>query len=222
MKAHKRFIQRVYYDVVKRKLNSSRRGLVRFFVNLRNSLVFGHYGRKVHWDTGITFESPYNIWVGDKCRIKKGVEIYADPWGEDKDRITLKIGNEVSINSGTFINAHNYVEIGDGTIMGKNVLIADTKHNFSDPTKTVKDNPVTLEDPVIIGKGCGIAFNSFIFPGVKIGKHAIVSANSVVTKDVPDYGVVGGNPARLLRRYDVEQQCWVRYDAQEKPIVKDE
>ncbi len=212
MRAVKRFIQRTYYDVIKRKLNSSKRGISRFFINMRNKLVFGHYGRKVHWDAGIIFESPYNISVGDKCRIKRGVEIYADPWGDDKDKITLKIGNNVSINEGTFINAHNYVEIGDGTLLGKRVLLADTKHNFKDPTKSVKENPVSLEDPIIIGEGCGIGFNAFIFPGVTLGKHSIVSANAVVVRDVPAYSIVAGNPAKVVRRYDFDKGKWVRGD----------
>ncbi len=209
---YKKIIQRVYYDRIKRRMNSSYRGVLRVVINMRNRVVFGHYGSKVHWDAGVIFESPYNISVGDSCRIKRGVELYADPWGADKDRITLKIGHGVSINSGTFINAHNYVEIGDGTLIGKNVIIADTKHNFSDPELTVKDNPVTLEDPVIIGKGCGIAFNVFIFPGVTMGDHSIASANSVVTRDVPPYTIVGGNPARMVRQYDFERKQWVKFD----------
>jgi acetyltransferase-like isoleucine patch superfamily enzyme len=217
MRAFKKFIQRFYYDLIKRKLNSSRRGLSRIFINARNKLVFGHYGKSVHWDPGIVFESPYNISVGDKCRIKKGVEMYCEPWGDDKDKITLKIGNGVSINEGTFINAHNYVEIGDGTLLGKRILLADTKHNFADPNLSIKDNPVTLEAPIIIGKGCGIGFNSFIFPGVTLGDHVLVSANSVITRDMPSYSVVGGNPARVLRRYDFDLGRWVKYDDKGNP-----
>jgi len=210
--SYKKWIQVVYYKRIKKRMNSLFRGIVRFFVNMRNNLVFREYGRHVHWDTGIIVESPYNISVGDRCRIKKGVEIYAEPWGDDKDKITIRIGNNVSINSGTFINAHNYIEIGDGTLIGKNVLLADTRHNFRDPEKSVKENPITLEDPIIIGRGCAIAFNTFIFPGVTIGPHSFISANSVVTKDVPPYSVAGGNPAKVLREYDFDKKEWIKYN----------
>ncbi|MEA2101852.1 MAG: acyltransferase [Thermodesulfobacteriota bacterium] len=210
MKSYKEIIQRVYYDKVRHRVDSTWRGFMRIFINARNALVFREYGKRVHWDSGVVFESPYNISVGNRCRIKKGVEIYSDPWGEDKDKITLRIGNNVSINSGTFINAHNYIEIGDGTLIGKNVLLADTRHNFEDPEKPVKENPITLEAPIIIGQGCGIGFNTFIFPGITIGSHSFISANSVVTKDVSPYSVAGGNPAKVIREYDFETKKWVK------------
>jgi len=208
--SYKIWIQEIYYKRIRRKMDSSYRGVIRLVINMRNRLVFREYGRHVHWDPGVIFESPYNISIGDRCRIKKGVEMYAGPWEDNKDKITLKIGNNVSINSGTFINAHNYIEIGDGTLIGKNVLLADTRHNFRDPEKSVRDNPITLEDPIIIGEGSGLAFNSVIFPGVTIGPHSLISANSVVTKDVPPYSVAGGIPARVLRIYDFEKKKWVK------------
>ncbi len=217
MASYKKYIQLIYYNIFRKRLNGLYRSVIRIFVNLRNSLVFRSYGRRVHWDPGVIFESPYNITVGDRCRIKKGVEMYADPWVEDKDKVTLVIGDNVSINSGTFINAHNYVEIGEGTLIGKNVIIADTKHNVSDPGKTIRDNPVTLEDPIIIGKGCGIAFNVMIFPGVTLGENSGVSANSVVTRDVPPYSIVGGIPARIVRRYDFEKKKWIKYNDEGRP-----
>ncbi len=208
---YKILIQDLYYDMIRRKVNSSYRAFLRLFINARNKLVFRQYGNHVHWDPGVIFESPYNISIGDRCRIKKGVEMYAKPWGDDRGKITLRIGNRVSINSGTFINAHNYIEIGDGTLIGKNVILSDTKHNFEDPDKSIKDNPVSLEAPIIIGKGCGIGFNAFIFPGLTIGNHAFVGANSVVTRDLPAYSVAGGNPAKILRIYDFDRKIWIRY-----------
>lgn len=213
MVTYKRLLQDFYYDLLRRKVNSSYRAFLRVFINARNRLIFREYGKHVHWDPGVIFESPYNISIGDRCRIKKGVEMYAKPWGDDRDKITLRIGNRVSINSGTFINAHNYIEIGDGALIGKNVILADTKHNFVDPEKGIKENPISLEEPIIIGKGCFLGFNCFIFAGVRLGEHSIVSVNSVVTRDVPPYSVVGGIPAKVLRRYDFDKKQWVKYDS---------
>ena len=98
-------------------------------------------------------------------------------------------------------------------MIGKNVILSDTKHNFADPEKTIKENPVSLEEPIIIGKGCGLGFNCFIFPGVRLGEHSFVSVNSVVIRDVPPYSVVGGIPAKVLRRYDFDKKQWVKYDS---------
>ena len=217
MALYQKWIQDIYYNEIRRKINSTYRGLVRIVINMRNRIVFREYGKHVHWDPGIIFESPYNMRIGDRCRIKKGVELYARPWGNDRERVTLSIGKQVSINAGTFINAHNYVEIGDGCLIGKNILISDTKHNFQDPTKWVKANAITLEGAVIIGEGCHLGFNTFIFPGVTIGKHVQISANSIVTHDLPPCCVAGGAPARVLRIYDFEQKKWIKPQSDDTP-----
>ena len=67
------------------------------------------------------------------------------------------------------------------------------------PTRQGKNHKTKL-----LGFGCQI------LSGVKIGKHCVVAAGAVVTKDVPDYSVVGGNPAKLLKRYSFEKKEWVR------------
>ncbi|RLB01028.1 MAG: hypothetical protein DRG37_00970 [Deltaproteobacteria bacterium] len=214
MVTYKRLLQDFYYDLLRRKVNSSYRAFLRVFVNARNRLIFREYGKHVHWDPGVIFESPYNISIGDRCRIKKGVEMYAKPWGDDRDKITLRIGNRVSINSGTFINAHDYIEIGNGTLIGKNVLMADTGHDFKDPSVPVRENPIIIEGPIIIGEGCYIGFNTFIQPGVSIGKHVQIGTNSIITRDIPPYSVAAGNPARVLRRYDFEKREWIKHGSQ--------
>ncbi len=100
------------------------------------------------------------------------------------------------------ITCTNKIVIGDNILTGKWVTITDNSHGNTtkehlscDPLK----RPITSKGPVIIGNNVWIGDKATILPNVNIGDGAIVAANAVVTKDVPPYCVVGGNPARILK-----------------------
>ena len=102
----------------------------------------------------------------------------------------VKIGNNVRIHSQVFIPEYSVLE--DNAWLGPNVVLTNAKYPLS---PGVKQN---LKGP-IIRKCAKVGANSTILPGVVIGKNALVGAGSVVVKDVPDNGVVVGNPARLIK-----------------------
>lgn len=62
--------------------------------------------------------------------------------------------------------------------------------------------------PVIIEDDCWLGFNCEVLSGVHIGKHSIVAARAVVTKDIPPYSIVAGNPARVIKQYNFETKLW--------------
>ena len=108
---------------------------------------------------------------------------------------------EIGDFSGIGINAHipNGTIIGDYVMMGPNVFILDVNHNFED-----KDNPMmfqgmTKKKITHIGNDCWIGRDVFMTPGRTIADHSIVAARCVLTKDFPEYSVIGGNPSRLLK-----------------------
>ncbi|HAL39438.1 MAG TPA: acyltransferase [Polaromonas sp.] len=112
------------------------------------------------------------------------------------------IGDGVSINYDCHIGCVNRIEIGDHVLIASRVYITDHAHGATDyedidtpPSlrKVFSKGPVIIEDGVWIGEG------ACVLPGVRIGKHAIVGANAVVTRDVPPYTIVGGCPARPIR-----------------------
>ncbi len=101
------------------------------------------------------------------------------------------------------------VTLGDDILIAQHCVITGQNHNYSDvnlPITQQKDivKETRIEDQAWIGA------NSVIVPGVTVGKHAVVAAGSVVTKDVPAYTIVAGNPARIIRRYDADSGEWVR------------
>lgn len=110
----------------------------------------------------------------------------------------MKIGKGVFINSGLLAMARGGITIEDGTQIAANVQLISNNH---DPY----DLSVLTCKPVLIKKAAWIGAGASILPRVSIGKHAIVGAASVVTKDVPDYAVAVGNPARVIKYLDADR-----------------
>ena len=107
----------------------------------------------------------------------------------------ITIGKNVFINAGCKFQDQGGITIDDGALIGHAVVIATLNHDV-DPAKRQSLHP----SPVHIGKGVWIGANATITPGVTIGDHAIVAAGAVVTKDVPAGTVVGGVPAKLIKK----------------------
>ena len=112
-------------------------------------------------------------------------------------------GGDVIIGDHTRIGIHNTiigpVTIGSHVNLAQGITVTALNHNYSDTTKRIDEqgistNPVTIEDDVWIGA------NAVILPGVTIGQHAVVAAGAVVTADVPANTVVGGVPARIIKK----------------------
>ncbi len=111
---------------------------------------------------------------------------------------TVKIGNNVCINSGLLAMARGGITIEDGVQIAANVQLISNNH---DPY----DLMVLTCKPVLLKEACWIGAGATILPGVCVGKHSIVGAGSVVTKDVTDYCVAVGNPAKVIRKLDPEK-----------------
>ena len=110
----------------------------------------------------------------------------------------LIIGNNVSINRGSIINASGVVSIGDDTLIGPNVTIYSQNHNFDHPKKLIREQGYSLAK-VEIGNNVWLASNVTILPGVKIVDRVVVAANSLVNKNIIKKGVYAGNPIKLIR-----------------------
>lgn len=106
----------------------------------------------------------------------------------------LTIGKNVFFNSGCRVQDQGGVTIGDGTLIGHNVVLATLNHEF-EPSRRQDMNA----RPIKIGCNVWIGANATILPGVTIGDGAIIAAGAVVSKDVPENAVVGGVPAKVIR-----------------------
>ncbi|WP_293938608.1 acyltransferase [Sphingobacterium sp. UBA5996] len=119
----------------------------------------------------------------------------------------LFIGNNSRIGiSNTIIGP---VTIGNKVNIGQNVLISGLNHRYEDVTKAIADQGVSTA-PVTIADDVWIGGNVVILAGISIGEHAVIGAGSVVTKDVPPYSVVVGNPAKNVKNYDFNLNVWIK------------
>ena len=100
--------------------------------------------------------------------------------------------------------------MGEKVLQSPNAYIKDCDHEYRNLEVLVIDQGVVQKGQTVsIGDGSYIGINAVIVGNVKIRKHCVNGANSVVTKDVPDYCVAVESPAKILKRYDVETQQWV-------------
>ncbi len=139
-----------------------------------------------------------------KIHLGNNVTIFRATLGASKvyDKPKLQIGNNSSIGYGTVLSVAKEVIIGDHVLIGPNSLIMDNDDHPLDPSARKSREQVSKGDiaAVTIGDNVWIGFGSTILKGVSIGNNAIVSARSVVTRDVPENCIAAGYPARPVIR----------------------
>lgn len=109
----------------------------------------------------------------------------------------ITIGKNVFINSGCRFQDQGGITIGDGALIGHNVVLATLNHGFK-----LEERGTTYPAPITIGKNVWIGANVTVVPNVTIGDNAIIAAGAVVTKDVPTNTIVGGVPAKVIKKLD--------------------
>ena len=112
----------------------------------------------------------------------------------------ITFGKRVFINSGCRFQDQGGITIDDGALLGHNVVLATLNHGVA-----WKERPDLIPAPIHIGKNVWIGANATVVGGVTIGDNAIVAAGAVVTKDVPENTIVGGVPAKLIRKIDTSE-----------------
>lgn len=173
---------------------------IRHIVTARHRSRFKSFGVKSLLASDITLLSPQYISIGDNTSIMRYCILETCPDANLQPELT--IGNNVSIGEYTHITCANRIEIGDGLLTGRFVLITDNGHGKSSTTETSIPpllRPVYSNGTVIIGKNVWIGDKATILPGVTIGDGAIIAANAVVTKDIPAYTIAAGCPAKIVK-----------------------
>jgi acetyltransferase-like isoleucine patch superfamily enzyme len=174
-------------------------------------LVFKKFGKSSYIRKPLLILNPGFICLGDRVSIRDGVRL--EVVRSSERRIPeLVIENDTNIEQNVHIICHSRVRIGSNVSITGNCSIVDVTHPFSDVQDSRKiGERIQDEDSFVeIGDGSFIGFGSVILPNVRIGTHAVIGANSVVTRDVPDYSVAGGVPAVVLKRYDFAKEAWVK------------
>jgi acetyltransferase-like isoleucine patch superfamily enzyme len=139
---------------------------------------------------GIVFGD--NVTVGSYSMIRPS-GYYGREIGEG-----LEIGDRSNVGPYCYLGASGGIRIGADVMMGPRVSLFAENHNFESTDVTMREQGVSRQE-IVIEDDCWLASGSVILAGVTIGKGSIVAAGAVVTRDVPPYSIVGGNPARVIR-----------------------
>ena len=147
---------------------------------------------KIYEGVKLALQQGRPICIGDNVSLEKGVVLSTSEKGK------IIIGNNVYIGEYTVVTSNGEIEIGDNVLISPHNDIVDFNHIYQDADKPINQQgfvakKIKIEEDVWIGSG------SKILMGVTIGKGAVVGAGSVVTKNVPSYHVVIGNPAKTIK-----------------------
>jgi acetyltransferase-like isoleucine patch superfamily enzyme len=163
---------------------------------------FASFGARslIMWRPNTIFNEQY-IEIGEDTLIGPGVSLSAGmvPGQECITSPVVKIGDRCLIGKGSGIVGHFSIEIGNDVWTGHHVYITDQNHGYDDVSLPISRQSQP-ERAVVIGDETWLGYGSVVLPGVTIGKHVVVGANSVVTHDLPDYSVAVGAPAKVIRQ----------------------
>lgn len=157
---------------------------------------------------------------GPKIRIGPNVQIMKDSWlnipAFNNEEFMLEIQEGAVIGRRATISAANKIIIGKNVLLGPNVLISDHNHQYRNIEIPIKDQWIDSEsNTVYIGEGTWIGTNSVIVGNVSVGKNCVIGANSVVNRSFPDYCIIAGNPAKIVKAFDINTGKWIKVKDEE-------
>jgi acetyltransferase-like isoleucine patch superfamily enzyme len=202
------FLETPFHD----KLNILRGIFCHLKAVLYYRYIFGSFGVGSILFKPLLLSNPKFIHVGEGVIVRQGVrmEVVLNDHGQTP---VMRIGNNVNIEQNVHLICHSRLLIGNNVSITGHCAIVDVTHpyaNVHDPIKI--GGRILNEDSFVeIGDGSFLGFGALVLPNVRIGKYCIVGAHSVVTTDVPDYCVVAGNPAKVLRRYETVSGEWLKH-----------
>lgn len=147
-----------------------------------------------------------NVYVGSGTTILTGsrIQLYSAKGEMPK----IVIGEKCYIgHHNTFLAAADIV-IGNEVLLASNILISSENHSTNPESDTPYMDQPLKASPVYIGDGTWLGERVMVMPGVSIGKKCVIGGGSVVTRDIPDYCIAVGSPARVVKAYDFDKHEW--------------
>tara|TARA_A100001035_G_scaffold181136_1_gene144054 strand:+ start:1009 stop:1599 length:591 start_codon:yes stop_codon:yes gene_type:complete len=176
------------------------------------SFSFKKLGHKSVLSVPFLVEGAKYISIGKKVYVRSNAWMSALNHENYKSNdVKLSIGESTYIGRNAHIVALKNIRIGKDVLIGDNVYIADNYHIFDRIDLPYKDQGIGFKSQVVVGDGTWVGENVCIISS-KIGKQCIVGANSLVIDDVPDYTMVAGSPARIIKKFNHRSKIWQRVD----------
>lgn len=198
MRKMERF-KRLYHIIVKRDIVTA--------LYTKKFEKFGHDSVLYH---PLCIRGRENIYIGNHTTILNGVrmQVYNDLTGKQSK---IKIGDNCYIGYNNTFLAGGNITLEDGVLMASNILISSENHSIDPESPDYYMNQKLSCAPIIVGEGTWIGEKVSILSGVTIGKKCVIGAGSIVTKDIPDFSIAVGSPAKVIKKYNFNTHEWEKY-----------
>jgi acetyltransferase-like isoleucine patch superfamily enzyme len=181
---------------------------------MQRTYPFSGFGRgvSIHYSCDIRRSAANRIRIGNSVYVAPGTWLNIPEPAVDAPAAII-IENGCRIGRRCMISAKNRVHLEPDVMLGPSVLITDHSHEFSNPDIPIHAQGLTVGGTVLIERNCWLGHGAAVIcssGSLSVGRNSIIGANSVVTRSVPPFSIVSGNPAKVIRRYDPGSGEWVK------------
>jgi acetyltransferase-like isoleucine patch superfamily enzyme len=173
---------------------------------------FGKFGFPSYIGKPIFIGNFKRIFIGKRVRIFPGARIEV----LDKNS-SIVFEDNISIGQNFHVTSAGHLIIGKNATFAENIMITNIDHDYQEIGKHILEQKHVVKETKI-GENCFIGYGSVIQAGTILGKQCIVGANAVVRGTFPDYSVIVGIPAKIIKRYDMQSSSWRKTNKQGKFI----
>jgi acetyltransferase-like isoleucine patch superfamily enzyme len=157
-------------------------------------------GRNVYLDHGVYLHACRDgIELGNDTMVMHNAELHVFNF-RNLPHAFIRVGRGTFIGESVVIRGQGGVTIGNSVLIAPQAKLLAVNHNFGDPTRPVIDQGIVGEG-IVVEDGAWIGAGAAVLDGVRIGRGSVVGANAVVTRDVPEFSLAVGSPARVIRRW---------------------
>ena len=167
---------------------------------------FQAFGHKSKINSPLRIDGKKYIKIGNRVLVQYKTWLACLPLTGTENPILIIEDNAI-IGNFNHIYATQKIVIEANVLTADKVYITDNSHSYENLKMPVIQQPIKQINEVFIGEGSWLGENVCVI-GAKIGKHCVIGANSVVTRDIPDYSVAVGVPAKIIKQYDFQTEQW--------------